>query len=41
VEILARLIQARRGTALPLVQEVVYEYPLDTWQEVPGSKVTL
>jgi dolichyl-phosphate beta-glucosyltransferase len=40
VELLARLIQARRRTSLPPVEQVIYEYPLDTWQEVPGSKVT-
>ena len=39
VELLARLIQARRGTALPPVEHAIYEYPLDAWQEVSGSKV--
>jgi dolichyl-phosphate beta-glucosyltransferase len=39
VELLARMIQARRGTALLPADQVVYEYPVDAWQEVPGSKV--
>ena len=40
VELLARLMQARRGTPLPSVEQGIYEYVLDAWQEVPGSKVT-
>lgn len=39
VEILARLIAARRGTPLPPVRDLVYEQPLDYWVEVPGSKL--
>ena len=39
VEILARLIAARRGTDLPEVASVVYEYPLEQWCDVVGSKV--
>jgi len=39
VELLARLIRARRGTAEPQADEVIYEYPLETWVDVPGSKV--
>jgi hypothetical protein len=31
---------ARQQTGLPPVADVLYEYPLDAWQEVPGSKVT-
>jgi dolichyl-phosphate beta-glucosyltransferase len=39
VEILARLIQARRGTSLPQAEAVVYELPLIAWRDVAGSKV--
>lgn len=39
VEILARLIDARRGHGLPRVYETVYEYPLDYWEDVAGSKL--
>jgi dolichyl-phosphate beta-glucosyltransferase len=39
VEILARLIRARRGTNRPQPEAVIYEYPLETWVDVAGSKV--
>jgi glycosyltransferase involved in cell wall biosynthesis len=39
VEILARLIAARRGTDLPEGASVVYEYALEQWCDVVGSKV--
>jgi glycosyltransferase involved in cell wall biosynthesis len=39
VELLARFIQARRGTNLRQVEEVVYELPLHEWHDVAGSKV--
>ncbi len=39
VELLARLIQMRRGTPLPQVEAVVYEWPLPEWHDVAGSKV--
>jgi glycosyltransferase involved in cell wall biosynthesis len=39
VELLARLIQARRGTRLPQVEDLVYEFPLHEWHDVAGSKV--
>jgi glycosyltransferase involved in cell wall biosynthesis len=39
VEILARLIHARRGRPLPQAQEVVREVPLVEWVDVAGSKV--
>lgn len=39
VEILARLIRSRARGALPPAAEVVYELPLDHWQDVAGSKV--
>ncbi|MFQ5514003.1 MAG: glycosyltransferase [Myxococcota bacterium] len=39
VEILARLIRARRGSERRQPEDVVYELPLPTWRDVPGSKV--
>jgi glycosyltransferase involved in cell wall biosynthesis len=39
VEILARLIRARRGSSLPPAAEVVCEVPLAEWVDVGGSKV--
>ena len=39
VEILARLIRARRGRELPQPKDVIYELPLDSWHDVAGSKV--
>lgn len=39
VEILARLICARRATDLPVVERIVYEYPLEAWCDVDGSKL--
>jgi glycosyltransferase involved in cell wall biosynthesis len=39
VEILARLIQARRGTLSPQVEDILYEFPLHAWHDVAGSKV--
>ena len=39
VELLARLIQARRGTPLPPAEEVIYEFPLPEWHDVADSKV--
>jgi dolichyl-phosphate beta-glucosyltransferase len=41
VEILARLIAARRGRLLPQAEQVIYEYPLTEWRDVAGSKVTV
>ena len=40
VEILARLVQARRGKQLPQADEVIYEFPLLQWRDVPGSKLS-
>jgi len=39
VEILARLIRSRRERGLTKAEEVVYELPLERWQDVAGSKV--
>jgi glycosyltransferase involved in cell wall biosynthesis len=39
VEILARLVQARRGKQLPQPEQVIYEFPLWEWRDVPGSKL--
>ncbi len=37
VEIIARLIQARRAGEGPDVAESIYEYPLEEWRDVAGS----
>lgn len=39
IEIFARLIRYRRDHALPAVDQVIYELPLDRWHDVRGSKV--
>jgi dolichyl-phosphate beta-glucosyltransferase len=39
VEIIARLIQARRGKNLPQAEQVIYEFPLTEWRDIPGSKL--
>jgi glycosyltransferase involved in cell wall biosynthesis len=39
VEILARLIQARRGKELRQAEQVIYEVPLMEWRDIPGSKL--
>ena len=39
VEIIARLIQAKRGKNLPQADNVIYEFPLMEWRDVQGSKV--
>jgi dolichyl-phosphate beta-glucosyltransferase len=39
VEILARLIHARRGLQLPQVEDIIYEFPLHKWHDMAGSKV--
>lgn len=39
VEILARLVRARRGGEAPQPSDVVYELPLHEWCDVSGSKL--
>ena len=39
VEIIARLIRARRGKELKQPEQVIYEFPLTEWRDVPGSKL--
>jgi glycosyltransferase involved in cell wall biosynthesis len=39
VEIIARLIRARRGSELKQPEQVIYEFPLTEWRDVPGSKL--
>jgi dolichyl-phosphate beta-glucosyltransferase len=41
VEILARLICARRAAGGPAVESAIYELPLREWRDVAGSKITL
>lgn len=40
VEIIARLIQSRRGKPLPQPEQIIYEFPLIEWTDVAGSKLT-
>lgn len=39
VEIIARMVQARRGRDVPQPEDVIYEHPLMTWHDVAGSKI--
>jgi hypothetical protein len=39
VEIIARLIQACRRDGLRTPANLIYEFPLQTWNDVAGSKV--
>jgi glycosyltransferase involved in cell wall biosynthesis len=39
VEIVARLIRARRHSKQPSAQKAIYELPLQAWQDVPGSTI--
>jgi glycosyltransferase involved in cell wall biosynthesis len=39
VEIVARLIAARRDGQLPAPERVIYEYPLTRWTDIAGSSV--
>ncbi|MGH7626905.1 MAG: glycosyltransferase [Gemmatimonadaceae bacterium] len=43
VEILARMLRIRQrpGVSLPPLQRAVFEYPLQSWRDVDGSKVGL
>jgi glycosyltransferase involved in cell wall biosynthesis len=39
VEIVARLIAARRTGRLPAAERVIYEYPLTQWTDIAGSNI--
>jgi len=39
VEVLARLIESLRGKNLPQAKDIIYEFPLTEWCDVPGSKL--
>lgn len=41
VEIIARVIRARREAGLTPVEEIIYELPLTSWHDVEGSKIRL
>ncbi len=39
VEFMARIVSRRRGTSQRQLGQAVYEYPLDQWRDVGGSKI--
>ena len=39
VEMIAREVRARRGTTMPQVSKIIFEYPLMEWRDVAGSKI--
>jgi hypothetical protein len=39
VELLARLIRARRGAGSSQPEQAIYEFALQEWRDVAGSKV--
>jgi glycosyltransferase involved in cell wall biosynthesis len=39
VELLARLLRERRTRGLPSAAGAIYEYPLPSWRDVPGSRL--
>jgi glycosyltransferase involved in cell wall biosynthesis len=39
VELIARLVRARRGTGDPPARDVIFEHPLMEWTDVKGSKI--
>ena len=39
VEIIARLIQGRRDKEFRQPEQVIYEFPLMAWKDIPGSKL--
>lgn len=41
VEILARFALGRGGLGLPEVESAIYEVPLATWHDVPGTRIRL
>jgi hypothetical protein len=41
VEILARMVVATRNGASRAAQDSIYEYPLEQWQDVQGSRLKL
>ena len=41
VEIIARIIRARRRTDRPPVRDIIHEHPLQVWLDVKGSKIKL
>jgi dolichyl-phosphate beta-glucosyltransferase len=41
VEILARMVVASRHDGGALARNIIYEYPLDEWHDVPGSRLRI
>jgi dolichyl-phosphate beta-glucosyltransferase len=39
VEILARIVAASRSPGSPPAHQLIYEYPLDEWQDVHGTRL--
>jgi glycosyltransferase involved in cell wall biosynthesis len=39
VEVFARMRQLHRATMLPSLDEIIYEFPLDSWRDVAGSSL--
>jgi dolichyl-phosphate beta-glucosyltransferase len=40
VELIARLITRRSAAGRPAIEDVIYEYPLEKWSDIAGSKLS-
>jgi len=41
IEIITRCMRIRKDSGRPGVEGIIYEYPLEHWQDVGGSKITV